>query len=444
MLSACANEVTVLIYGANVWRSAEVYLGGLRGKEIKVLPDMEGISASFNLVDFYKIRNSVSNPLGYEEVILRVNTRNGRDLQPIRIVGSRQPGDGKDKPADCVSPYSVSSPIVRHQQTSAPTIFAMAPSSIERCTGTSQIMLTGRNLLTKQPLASDLLEPQVFLNGREGKVTIVNPTVDGGKRQVISITFGQDATDLQRDSHDLILLNPGGFTTARLSAIPCGGAEQGETGRRRSRPSRPLRRHRQEHRRKRNKEPRRNESVETSVVAPGDPPGSAVDGRVGRAVRRRAGEQSRADAARQAHPARGHAARHPGDVRQVPQRHAHQPDRAAGPQPGDFNSYEALGDWRRLEASKDFFEYGPDSARAAILAAGEDFFVNKWKRCQLDELMKQPLPVLRGWLDKVDPEQVTVRLMASVDPGQPRPTSKSSTRPASSPRTRPGYRRRGD
>ena len=65
---------------------------------------------------------------------------------------------------------------------------------------------------------------------------------------------------------------------------------------RRSRPSRPLRRHRQEHRRKRNKEPRRNESVETSVVAPGDPPGSAVDGRVGRAVRRRAGEQSRADA----------------------------------------------------------------------------------------------------------------------------------------------------
>jgi hypothetical protein len=88
---------------------------------------------------------------------------------------------------------------------------------------------------------------------------------------------------------------------------------------------------------------------------------------------------------------------------------------------GDFNSYEALGDWRRLEASKDFFEYGPDSARAAILAAGEDFFVSKWKRCQLDELMKQPLPVLRGWLDKVEPEQVTVRLMASVDPGQPPP-----------------------
>ena len=150
VLSACANEVTILIYGANVWRSAEVYLGGLRGKEIKVLPDMEGISANFNLADFYKIHNSISNPLGYEEVILRVNTRNGRDLQPIRIVGIRKPGDGKEKQAECVSPYSVSSPIVRHQQTSVPTIFAMAPSSVERCGGKTRIMLTGRNLLTKQ------------------------------------------------------------------------------------------------------------------------------------------------------------------------------------------------------------------------------------------------------------------------------------------------------
>ena len=29
LLSACADEVTMLIYGANVWRGAEVYLGGL-------------------------------------------------------------------------------------------------------------------------------------------------------------------------------------------------------------------------------------------------------------------------------------------------------------------------------------------------------------------------------------------------------------------------------
>ena len=34
----------------------------------------------------------------------------------------------------------------------------------------------------------------------------------------------------------------------------------------------------------------------------------------------------------------------------------------------DFDSYQAFDDWRRLEAGKDFFEYGEDSARAAIVA----------------------------------------------------------------------------
>jgi hypothetical protein len=110
----------------------------------------------------------------------------------------------------------------------------------------------------------------------------------------------------------------------------------------------------------------------------------------------------------------------------------------------DFNSYEALVDWRRLEASKDFFEFGPDSARAAILAAGEDFFSGQWKKCQLDELMKQPLPAFRGWLDKVEPEQVTVKLVVSVDPSQAAPditverptglTPESPTRSASAGR----------
>ena len=226
VLSACANEVTVLIYGANVWRSAEVYLGGLRGTELKVLPDMEGISAKFNLGDFYKNRNNLSNPLGYEEVSLRVNTRNGRDLKPVRIIGSRQPSDDKTKPATCVSPYSVSSPIVRHQQASMPTIFAVAPLALERCADkTTQVLLTGRNLLTPQALTSELAPPQVFLNGRPGKVVDENPARTDGQPQVISVTFAPGAADTQRDSHDLVVLNPGGFTTASLNAMACGVAK---------------------------------------------------------------------------------------------------------------------------------------------------------------------------------------------------------------------------
>ena len=225
VISACANEVTVLIYGANVWRSAEVYLGGLRGTPIKVLPDMEGISATFNLSEFYKIHNDLSNPLGYEEVALRVNTRNGRDLRPIRIVGSRQLATDKDKPTKCASPYSVSSPIVRHQQTSAPAIFAVAPSALERCPGEVRIMLTGRNLLTKQELASGLARPQVFLNGRVGKVVPENEVPAADKTQVISVTFDHDAADTQRTSHELIVLNQAGFTTASLDAMACGSAK---------------------------------------------------------------------------------------------------------------------------------------------------------------------------------------------------------------------------
>ena len=71
----------------------------------------------------------------------------------------------------------------------ADDIFAMAPSSVERCGGKTRIMLTGRNLLTKQQWDSETLPPQVFLNGQEGTVDIENATLEGGKRQVISITF---------------------------------------------------------------------------------------------------------------------------------------------------------------------------------------------------------------------------------------------------------------
>lgn len=82
----------------------------------------------------------------------------------------------------------------------------------------------------------------------------------------------------------------------------------------------------------------------------------------------------------------------------------------------DFSSYEALVDWRRLEAGKDFFEYGPDSARGAVLAGtGEDAFSSAWKRCLFDDVTSQQQPLaFRGWVEKLEPELATVRLIASV------------------------------
>jgi hypothetical protein len=47
--SLCGDTLEIEIFGANVWRAAEVYLGGVRATEaVRVLPDMEGVAATFD------------------------------------------------------------------------------------------------------------------------------------------------------------------------------------------------------------------------------------------------------------------------------------------------------------------------------------------------------------------------------------------------------------
>jgi hypothetical protein len=88
----------------------------------------------------------------------------------------------------------------------------------------------------------------------------------------------------------------------------------------------------------------------------------------------------------------------------------------------DFDSYAAFDDWRRLEAGKDFFEYGEDSARAAIVASTTaDSFYDDWKKCRLDEMLKQPPPALLGWVEKLEPGQATIKLVASAEANPPLP-----------------------
>lgn len=58
VLSACATTATFVIKGANIWRSTEVYLGNVRAddKDIKVLPDMEGVSVAFDVNKLFTTR----------------------------------------------------------------------------------------------------------------------------------------------------------------------------------------------------------------------------------------------------------------------------------------------------------------------------------------------------------------------------------------------------
>lgn len=63
VISGCDKRITLLIYGVNLWRNAEVYYRGLKGTGIRVLPDMAGIAADFDLSSMPRSSN-----------------RNGKDL----------------------------------------------------------------------------------------------------------------------------------------------------------------------------------------------------------------------------------------------------------------------------------------------------------------------------------------------------------------------------
>lgn len=48
-VAACTGDITFLIEGSNVWRGTEIYLGGIRARNVTVLPDMKGIAATVNI-----------------------------------------------------------------------------------------------------------------------------------------------------------------------------------------------------------------------------------------------------------------------------------------------------------------------------------------------------------------------------------------------------------
>src|SRR5262249_30914438 len=141
-ISACGDRATFLIYGANIWRDANAFLGGVAAEHIDVLPDMEGIAATFELGKLLSGRkNSAKSPLGYEEIALRVNTRNGSDGRPVKVMGQRVQKD------DCESPFNVTTPIVRTPNKLAPVMFEISSSTIRACKGETVLVVSGRHLL---------------------------------------------------------------------------------------------------------------------------------------------------------------------------------------------------------------------------------------------------------------------------------------------------------
>jgi hypothetical protein len=86
-VSAClSKEITFLVYGANVWRSTDVYFAGSRAKSVTVLPDMEGVSATFDPSSMSGLSD------GAVDIPLTAWTRNGVDSFDLNV---RMPQGGK-------------------------------------------------------------------------------------------------------------------------------------------------------------------------------------------------------------------------------------------------------------------------------------------------------------------------------------------------------------
>jgi hypothetical protein len=127
-ISACASQVTVLVYGANVWRSTSVFMAGLPADQISVLPDMEGVSATFTQPNFANLQNR-SNALGNPTVV--VWTRDGWDEYPVKITGAlNDSAKCVDKAPDKPSPSATA-------QTAS--IDFIAPTEVSVCDDTANI-----------------------------------------------------------------------------------------------------------------------------------------------------------------------------------------------------------------------------------------------------------------------------------------------------------------
>jgi hypothetical protein len=77
-VSLCDTVVTLLVYGANVWRGTQAYLNGVQAASIDVLPDMAGLAATFN------VRN-LPRSKGDGAAKLVVWTRNGPAERDVTV-----------------------------------------------------------------------------------------------------------------------------------------------------------------------------------------------------------------------------------------------------------------------------------------------------------------------------------------------------------------------
>ena len=129
VVSICANNVTFLIRGSNIWRETKVYLSGQQGTNVMVLPDMAGIEVTFNIQNLPQ-RSSV-----VPTAQVAVWTRNGVATAEIKFTGK------KKSPTECIDEGT--SPAAADV---GPRLEEVLPSKVYACDPELHFVVRGKNL----------------------------------------------------------------------------------------------------------------------------------------------------------------------------------------------------------------------------------------------------------------------------------------------------------
>ncbi len=131
VLPACASLVTLQISGSNIWRANSALLSGVPAKQISVLPDMNGITAQFDMSEIFGTLGSTQ--LGLQVMPLSIAAEQGiAPPRKIYVVGKRQVAGGV---TTCQSPLLTPT----NFENIPATVVSSSPQSV--CTDTQSFPL---------------------------------------------------------------------------------------------------------------------------------------------------------------------------------------------------------------------------------------------------------------------------------------------------------------
>ena len=220
-VSACQKDVTFIIEGSALWRNTEVYWGGIRSMNVTVLPNMRGITATFNLNDLVAENTFPDLEKAWENLPLTVTSRDGSATQSIPVYAKRT----GEKRACKIKGSSLS--------TAVPQIQSVSPKEIQVC---SSQKVKELNFLIEGENLQDFFSPEatyVLLGTKKGTVSFLGEAQEGEEAEsdfqsdidpkVLVATF-KGPFHFKGEFQDLSISvgTPKGLDAAPIKLVPCG------------------------------------------------------------------------------------------------------------------------------------------------------------------------------------------------------------------------------